>query len=54
MPERKPTWLEEALDSVADIDFSAVDMTAVEWPVLDINAIEWPTFDPWGDDDAEA
>lgn len=54
MPERKPTWLETALDQVADIDIVPVDFSAVEWPVLDINAIEWPTFDPWEDEDAQA
>lgn len=54
MPACKPTWLEEALDSVADIDIVPVDFSAVEWPELDINAIEWPTFDHWGEDDAEA
>lgn len=55
MPERKPTWLEEALDQVADIDFSTVDFSAVEWPELDPAKIEWPTIVyPWEDDDAQA
>ena len=47
MPERKPDWLEEALDQV-------VDMSAVEWPEMDPANFEWPTFDLWGDDDAQA
>ena len=47
MPERKPDWLEEALDSVVDIN-------AIEWPTFDPETYEWPTFDPWGEDNAEA
>lgn len=47
MPERKPDWLEEALDQVTDIN-------AIEWPDLDPEKIEWPTFDLWGDDNGEA
>ncbi|MEN8494871.1 hypothetical protein ABFB50_07875 [Dehalococcoides sp. THU3] len=53
MPERKPDWLEEALDSVADIDFPAV--AEIEWPELDPDKIEWPTIVyPWEEDDAQA
>ncbi len=48
MPERKPDWLEEALDSVV------LDINAIEWPDLDPENIEWPTFDLWGDDNGEA
>ena len=48
MPERKPDWLEEALDSVA------YDINAIEWPDMDPANFEWPTFDPWEADNGEA
>ena len=54
MPERKPTWLEEALDQVADIDIVPVDFSAYEWPELDPDKIEWGTFDFWEGDNGEA
>ena len=47
MLERKPDWLEEALDSVA------YDINAIEWPDMDPANFEWTAL-KWEDDNGEA
>lgn len=55
MPERKPTWLEEALDSVADFDINDPanwpDMNPdnFEWPDMSLENFDWSGCDLWGE-----